>query len=95
MMSGACCALTHTPLLSPPSVTVFPQPTPLQFQPLSYRSLPPFTHLLLRHPRLSALSNDGSGGTGGTAGNGGSGGWSSGGNESEEDGGGKWSFLSW
>ncbi|CAL5193255.1 unnamed protein product [Lathyrus oleraceus] len=95
MMSGACCALTHTPLLSPPSVTVFPQPTPLQFQPLSYRSLPPFTHLRLRHPRLSALSNDGSGGTGGTAGNGGSGGWNSGGNESEEDGGGKWSFLSW
>ncbi|GAU44864.1 hypothetical protein TSUD_329200 [Trifolium subterraneum] len=99
MMSSACCnALTHNHLLLSRSVTLSPQPTALQFQSPSslllppIRSPPPFNQLRFRHSRFSALSDDGSGGTGGIGG--GSGGWNSGDNESD-DGGGKWSFLSW
>ncbi|PNY10165.1 protein Mpv17 [Trifolium pratense] len=99
MMSSACCnALTNNHLLLSRSVTLSPQPTALQFQsPSSLLLSPirsPFNQLRFRHSRLSALSDDGSGGTGGTGGDGGSGGWNSGNNESD-DGGGKWSFLSW
>jgi len=97
-MIGAFCALTRYPLLLSCSVNIFPKPTPLQFPTTPASSFPSFSRfpslfpqLRIRHSRLSTLPHNDSGGFGG---DGGSGGWDPGDNESDE-GGGKWSFLSW
>ncbi|CAJ2671837.1 unnamed protein product [Trifolium pratense] len=115
MFSACCRALTHNHFLLSRSIALSPQPTALRFQSPSslrlppIRSPPPLNQLRLRHSRLSAFSDDGSGATGGnsgdagdggwnsatggTGGDAGDGGWNSGDNESD-DGGGNLSFLS-
>ncbi|XP_027350323.1 protein sym-1 isoform X2 [Abrus precatorius] len=103
MVSGACCALAHKSLLFTRTLSIWRQPTRLQFQtftslnPHSFkftfnRPPPSLTHRRFLNSPPSALSNHGSSGNGGRGGD--SDGWNSGGSGGG-DGGDKWSLLSW